>query len=134
VTGPRHNRSTPPQARNVPPQQIHEHRLSHIIRIVPRGDAVSACERRAAVQRLPPEDAAEGAVVAQTRRVDDLVHGPAIQLLVGGNDEGEAAGVAVGAHRVQRVVAVASDALVDGQQLQPQAVVMAAIQEGQHVS
>lgn len=87
----------------------------------------------APVQGLAAENAAEGAVVAGANLPDNLVHGPAVQLLVGHDGEGDAVLRLIALDGVQGVVAVAADALVHGQQQEVQAVVVPGVQQGQHM-
>ena len=85
------------------------------------------------VERLPPEHAAEGAVVLPADGVHDLVHGSAVELLVGEDRQRQPVLVPVPLDRLETVVPVAGDALVDGDEHQVQAVVEALVQRLHHV-
>ena len=53
-------------------------------------DVIHPQLRSSSVERLPPEHSAKGAVVLLAYLVDNLVHRPAIELVVGENLEREA--------------------------------------------
>lgn len=84
--------------------------------------------RRAPVQRLPPEDAAVGAVALFADLCHDLVHGPAVELVVADDGEGEGVLQSVAFDAFEAVVAVAFDAFVDGEQDEVEAVVVALVE------
>ena len=65
---------------------------------------------------------------------DNFVHGPPVELLVGEDLERELVLVAVPLDRLQAVVAVPGDALVDGQQEQVEAVVISEIKNRDSLS
>ena len=56
------------------------------------------------VERLPPEHAAEGAVVLPADGVHDLVHGPPVELLVGEDRQRQPVLVPVPLDRLEAVV------------------------------
>ncbi len=63
-------------------------------------------EQGAAVESLPPEYAAEGAVVLATNFPHDGIHGPAIQLLVRNYLQRQAILLLIALDTFQRIVAV----------------------------
>lgn len=87
-----------------------------------RDDVADAELRGAAVERLPPEDAAVGAVAPAADGGDDLVHGPAVERGVAEDVDGQAGLRGVAAHGGEGVVAVPADPFVDGQQDEVEAV------------
>ena len=121
------------QASNVPAENVHQNRLGDVVRIVPGGYHRALHQLGAALEGLAAKDAAEGAVVADASGADDLVHRPAVEVLVGEDLEGQGVVDAILLDRLQRVVPVAGDALVDGQQLQVEAVVVAVVQQLENV-
>lgn len=94
-----------------------------------RGDHRTPEQLGASLERLTPKDAAEGAVVLDARRPDDLVHRPAVEVLVGEDLQRKCVVDAVLLYRLQRVVPVAGDALVDGEERQLQAVVVPLVEQ-----
>lgn len=121
------------QASNVPAKNVHQNRLGDVVRIVPGGYHRALHQLGAPLEGLAAKDAAEGAVVADASGADDLVHRPAVEVLVGEDLEGQGVVDAILLDRLQRVVPVAGDALVDGQQLQVEAVVVAVVQQLENV-
>jgi len=84
--------------------------------------------RRAPVERLPPEDAAVGAVALVADLRDDLVHGPAVEFVVADDGEGQGVLQSVALDGFEAVVAVAFDAFVDGEEDEVEAVVVALVE------
>lgn len=123
----------PSQPRDVPSQDVEQHRLRNVVGVVAGDELVGVEEGGAAVEGLATEDAAEGAVVFEADEGDDLIHGPAVEVLVGDNLEGEPELDVVPLYGVEGVVAVPGDALVDGQEEEVEAVVVDAVQPRQHV-
>lgn len=97
------------------------------------GHLVGFEQGSAPVEGLAPEDAAEGAVVLVADGVHDVVHGPAIELLVGQDPQREAVLLLIALHGLKGVVPITCDALVDGQQKQVQAVAVPLIERRQDV-
>ena len=124
LPGPRGDGRAALQPSDVPAQDVHDDGLGDVVRVVPRHDLGHAELHRPAVQRLAPEHPAEGAVVLEPHLGDDLVHGPAVQVLVGEDLQRNLVLVSVPLHGLQTVVPVAGDALVNGQQNQLQLVVV----------
>lgn len=112
---------------------IHQHRLGNVVCIVAGDDVVHTERRRAAVERLAPEHAAERAVVLPADACDDIVHRPAVQVLVPKHGEREPVLLLVPLHRLEAVVAVSGDALVNTQQKQVDPIVVALIERLEHV-
>ena len=82
---------------------------------------------------LTAKHPAKGAVVLEADFLDDLVHRPAVELLVGEDRQRQPVLVPVPLDRLETVVPVAGDALVDGDEHQVQAVVEALVQRLHHV-
>ena len=124
------------QTSHVSPEDIHEDSLGNVVRVVSSHDLVHTEDRCPAVKSLPTEDAAEGAVVPAADRRHDAVHSPAVEVLVGEYLERDPVLALVPPHRLQGVVSVACDPLVDGEKKQVQSVVVPLVQGlheiGQH--
>ena len=86
---------------DVAPQDIHNDRLRDVIRVMARHYLVDPQLHGAPVQGLAPEHAAEGAVVLEPDLGHNLVHGPAIEILIGENFERDSILVSVSLHRFQ---------------------------------
>ncbi len=84
---------------------------------------------RAPVERLPPEHTAKRAVVLRADRLHNIIHGPTVEVFVREHVERNAVRLLVALDRVERVVSVARDALVDRQQTQVEAVVIPLVQQ-----
>lgn len=69
---------------------VHQDSLGNVIGIVACHNMVHSKTGGTAVERLATEHATEGAVVAFSDLVDDLVHCPSVELVVGQNLEREA--------------------------------------------
>ena len=78
----------------------------------------------APVQRLASEHPAEGTVVLETHLGHDLVHGPAVQVLIGQDLQRDLILVSVPLDCLQTIIAVASDSFINGQQYQLQLVIL----------
>jgi len=83
---------------------------------VARNDVGDAEGGGAPVQGLPAEHAAVGAVSLFADLGDDLVHGPAVELVVADDLEGQGVLHRVALDGLEAVVAVAFDAFVDGEE------------------
>lgn len=71
-------------------QDVQQHSLSDIIRVVSRHDAVCFREHCTAIQCLPPQHAAICAVVLCADLAHNVVHRPAVQMLIGEHREWDA--------------------------------------------
>lgn len=94
---------------------------------------VNLQESSTSIKGLATEDAAESAVVFEANDVNDLVHGPSVQVLVGNHLERELVLNVVPMNGFERVVAVAGDSLVDGQEEEMEAVIVEAVELGEDV-
>lgn len=90
-------------------------------------------ESSTSIKGLATEDAAESAVVFEANDVNDLVHGPSVQVLVGNHLERELVLKVVPMNGLERVITVAGDSLVDGQEEEIEAVIMEAVEFGEDV-
>ncbi|KAL1843217.1 hypothetical protein VTK73DRAFT_2887 [Phialemonium thermophilum] len=124
----RHDARAAGQARQVAPEQIHQHRLGDVVRVVARDHVPDAQRLRAPVQRLAAEHAAVGAVALLAHRLHDLVHGPSVQLVVADDPEGHVVLHRVALHGLERVVSVALDSFVDAEEHEIQAVLVALVE------
>ena len=97
---------------NVSPENVHHDGLGNVVSVVARHDLIDPELHGAPVQRLSPEDSAEGAVVLETNLGHDLVHRPAVQILVRQDLERYSILVSVPLHCLQRVVSVAGNSFV----------------------
>ena len=66
-------------------------------------------------------------------RAHNVVHGPAVELLVGKDPQREAVLLLIALHGLEGVVAIPCDALVNGQQEQVQAIAVPLIERRQDV-
>lgn len=85
-------------------------------------------ESSTSIKGLATEDATESAVVFEANDVNDLVHGPSVQVLVGNHLERELVLKVIPMNGLERVVAVAGDSLVDGQEEEMEAVIVEAVE------
>eukprot|EP01139_Manchomonas_bermudensis_P016241 Amastigsp_a512279_86.p2 type:complete len:126 gc:universal Amastigsp_a512279_86:726-349(-) len=67
---------------DVAAEQVHQHGLGNVVRVVPGHDRLNPKELGPSVERLAAKHTAECAVVAFADGLDDFVHGPAVKLLV----------------------------------------------------
>lgn len=111
---------------------VHEDRLRDIIRIVAGDDVLDAQSRCASVQGLAAEHAAVGAVPLLAHLLDDLVHGPAVQLCVPQDSQGHVVLLRVPLDRLQTIISISFDALVDRQQHEVEPIVVALVQRLEH--
>lgn len=121
------------QSGNISSEEVEEDGLGNIIGIVPSNDFVHFQERSTSVKGLSTEDAAESAIVFQTNHSHDLVHSPSVEVLVRYHFEREPVLNLVPVNSFQRVVAVAGDALVDGEEEEMEAVIVEAVELGEDV-
>lgn len=103
---------------------IHQHRLRNIIRVVSRDHMPNPQPTRTPIQRLPPKHAAISAIPLLPHLLDNLIHCPAIQLGVAQNRKLHTILLCIPLYRLETVVAVALDALVDTQQYQVETIVV----------
>ena len=68
---------------------------------------------RASVECLPPEHAAESTIICQADDLDNLVHSPSIEVLVGYDSEWKLIGLLVELYCIKTVVSIPLDALID---------------------
>ena len=93
------------------------------------GDDVPDAEHLGtAVEGLAAEDAAVGTVALLPDGLDDLVHGPAVELVVADNPERQAVLRRVSPHCLEGVISVALDALVYAQENEVEAIPVPVIQ------
>lgn len=123
-----HDARPPRQTGQVAAQQVHHDRLRDVVRVVARDDVLDAESGRAAVEGLAAEHPAVRAVALLPHLRDDLVHRPAVQLVVSDDLQRHVVLHRVPLHGLQTVVPVPFDPLVDGQQDQLEAVVVALVQ------
>ena len=76
------------------------------------------------VERLPPKDAAKCAIVRQPDYLDDLVHGPPVEIFVAHNCEGKLVSVLILLYGLERVITVAGDTLVNGEKFKVEAIII----------
>lgn len=107
---------------------IHEDRLGDVVGVVAGDDVLDTQARRSSVQSLPAEDAAVRAVPLLAHLLDHLIHGPAIQLRIPQDRQRHVVLLCVPLDRLQAVVSVPFDALVDRQQYKVKPVVIALVQ------
>jgi hypothetical protein len=81
---------------------------------------------------LTPEDATIRAVAFLAYLLHNLIHGPSIQLIVSEDSQVHAILLGVSFHRLQTVVTVALDALIDGKQYEVETIVISLVQRLQH--
>lgn len=91
-------------------------------------------ESSASIKCLATEDAAESAIVFETDNINDLVHSPSVEVLVRDDFERESVLNLVAMNGLERVVAVAGDSLVDGEEEEMEAVIVVAVEFGENVS
>ena len=99
---------------------------------MPRHDMLDAQPRRAAIQRLATKHPAICTIPLLPHLRDDLVHRPAVQLIVADNLKLHPILHRVALHGLEAVIAVALDPLVDAEQDEIQAVVMSGIECLEH--
>jgi hypothetical protein len=80
------------------------------------------------IQCLSPEDPTEGTVIRQPNDFDDLIHAPAIQLLVAEYGEWEFVRLLVVLDGLEGVVPVARDSLIDGEEVELESVIVLPIE------
>ncbi|OSS54061.1 hypothetical protein B5807_01135 [Epicoccum nigrum] len=107
---------------------VHEHRLGDIVRIVSSHNVPDAQPRCTTVQRLSPEHSAIRAVPLLAHLLHHLVHSPPIQLRIPQDRQRHVVLLRVPLDRLQTIVSVPFDALVDRQQHEIQPVVVALVQ------
>jgi len=118
---------------NISPQEIEENGLGNVIGVVASHEFVHLQESSSSIKSLATEDATESAVVFEANNVNDLVHGPSVQVLVGNNLKRELVLKVVSMNGLERVIAVAGDSLVDGQEEEMEAVIVKAVEFGEDV-
>ena len=125
-----------PETSNVSTQDIHKDSLGNVVGVVSRYDLVHSEQSSPAIQSLATENAAEGAVVPAADRGHDAVHRPAVEVLVREDLQRDPVLTLVPPNRLQGVVSIPGDPLVDGEQEQVQSVVVTLVQclheVGQH--
>ena len=73
----------------IPSQNVQQYRLRDVVSIVSSYNLLRCFQGGPSVESLPPEDSAERAVVFGAHLPHNLIHGPAIQLLVRDHCEGD---------------------------------------------
>ena len=111
---------------------IHQHRLRHIIRVMTRNDMSDAQPLCAAIQRLSSKDATIGTIALLADLLDHLIHRPAVQVIIADDLQRQAVLDRVPLHRLQTVVPIALDALVNAEQHQFESVIVPLVQRLHH--
>ena len=69
------------QASHVAAENVHDHRLRDIIRVVTSHYFVNSKRHRTAVESLAPENAAKSTIILETNLRYNFIHGPPVQVL-----------------------------------------------------
>jgi hypothetical protein len=129
----RRDRGAALESTDISAEYVHEHRLGYVVSIVASHELVHSQEHSATIERLSPKHATEGAVVFAAHLFDNLVHGPAVQLLISDHFERQIVVELVAFDTLERVVAVTGDAFVNGEQDELDAVVMSFVELLEHI-
>ena len=82
---------------------VHEDRLRNVICVMARNNVADAQRRSAPVQSLPPEYATECAVIALANSLNDPIHSPSIEFVVGEDLQRYSILVTVALHCLRRM-------------------------------
>jgi hypothetical protein len=113
---------------------VHENCLRDIVCVVSRHHVPHAQPRGPAIQRLPSEHAAVCAVALLAHLLYDLVHSPAIQLSISQYRQVHLVLLRISLDRLQAIISVTLDALVDGQQYEVETIIISLVQCLEHAS
>lgn len=129
----RHDRGRLLESRNVPAQDVHQHRFGHVVGVVARDYMLDAQLGRSSVQRLATEYTTIRARIPDTCGLHYLVHRPVVQIPIGEYLQGQIVLLLVSLDRSQRVVPVPDNTFVDAQKHNADAIFVSLIQELQNV-
>lgn len=109
-------------------QQVHHDSLSNVVSIVTCDDVFDAQLCRTSVEGLTSKYSTVGAIAFLPYLSHNLIHCPAVELVISHDLKRHAILGCIPLHRLEAVISIALDALVDGEKDKIQAIVVSFIQ------